>query len=359
MSDNVLIGLAIAVCVPLLLGFLSLSCVEQNEYGLKFNWITKEIGHEVYHGGTHFIGFWSSLVVFPATVQTIEFSERIGSRTAAALHTRTKEGLGLHLSVSFQFTLDQHKIPELYALTNVFYEGLFTRIARDQLLEAASDYEGPQYWLMRQKIGDHMRRLVDEKLAEAHASLWGLQLLVIDLPDRYENSITMTQVQQQIIKTRENQQVAAGIRADTDVVMADFSRQVRVVQADAQANFTLITMLAKAEAEKRKIAAEADALKYVRGKLGLSAADTVEYQELAAYSTLDNASFMANIPGVMPMVAAGGAGSGLLQRRAEPHVVERPVTSESKTIGESSEPSSAEKVRNFRGAGSARSSAHF
>jgi len=250
-------------------------------------------------------------VTFPATVQTIEFSDRVGLRTSEPLHTRTKEGLGLHLSISFQYLLEKESIPKLYALTNIQYEGLFTRIARDQLLEAAAEYEGPQYWMQRRSIGAHMRTLVDHKLKESFSSLWGLQLLVIDLPDRYEKSITMTQVQNQIIKTRRSQQVAASIRADTEVVKAGFTRDIEVVRADAQANFTLETKLAQAEAARRKIAAEAEAIGYARGKLGLSPEGAVEYQEMSAYGQLENATFLANVPNVMPMMGVGGS---LLQR---------------------------------------------
>jgi len=301
--------LLLVVC---LLCLMSVGSVEQNEYGLVYNWITKQISKDVVHGGTHFIGFWNSFVTFPATVQTIEFSDRIGFRTSEPLHTRTKEGLGLHLSISFQYLLEKEKIPELYALTNIQYEGLFTRIARDQLLEAAAEYEGPQYWIQRHNIGDHMRSLVDNKLKESFSLLWGLQLLVIDLPDRYEKSITMTQVQNQIIKTRRSQQIAASIRADTDVIKAAFSRDIEIVRADAQANFTLETKLAQAEAAKRKIAAEAEAIEYARGKLGLSPKGAVEYQEMSAYGQLENATFLVNTPNVMPMMGIGR--SSLLQR---------------------------------------------
>lgn len=310
-----------ALCIILavgLLAFISIGQVDQNEYGLVMNWVTKKIGNRVYHGGTHFIGFWNTFVVFPATIQTIEFSERPWMHTSPALHTRTKEGLGLHLSISFQYKLNPDDIPKLYALTNLQYEGLFTRIARDQLLEAASEYEGPQYWQARRTIGDHMRRLVDAQMRDSYASLWGLQLLVIDLPDQYEMSITMTQVQQQMAKTRANEQVAAGIRADTEVMTADFNRQIKVIQAGADANFTLTTKLAKAEAAKRKINAEAEALKITRKELKLSAAGAVEYQQLAAYANLENATFLANVLGTTPVLnaAGGGKAASLIQKEA-------------------------------------------
>jgi len=303
--------------VIVVLGAMSLDYVEQNEYGLVYNWVTKTIGKEVYHGGTHPIGFWNKFVVFPATVRSIEFSNRRWPlATSPTLHTRTKEGLGLQLSISFQYTLNPDRLAELYALTNVAYEGLFVRIARDQLLEAAAEYEGPQYWLQRQDVGDHMRGLVDQQLRESCAKLWGLQLLVIDLPDRYEKAITLTQVQQQIIKTRRNEQKAASIRADTEVLKADYDRQIQVVRASAEANYTVATKLALADAAGRKIAAEADALKYVRTKLHLSPEGAVQFQQLNAFGNLPNATFLANLPEARAMLGVAGvaAAPSLLQQ---------------------------------------------
>jgi len=311
----------VALLAAAVLAFISIGQVDQNEYGLVMNWVTKKIGNQVFHGGTHMIGFWNTFIVFPATIQTIEFSERPWMHTSVALHTRTKEGLGLHLSIAFQYRLNPDEIPKLYALTNLNYEGLFTRIARDQLLEAASEYEGPQYWQERRKIGDHMRRLVDDQLKESYASLWGLQLLVIDLPDQYEMSITMTQVQQQMAKTRANEQVAAGIRADTEVMSADYNRQIQIIQAGADANYTLSTKLAEAEAAKRKITAEAEALAFTRKELKLSAIGAVEYQQLAAYAGLKNATFLANVLGTTPVIQAGAkaaASASFVQKATKP-----------------------------------------
>lgn len=311
------VAAGMALGLILLLSLLSLNYVDQNQYGLVYNWITKSIGTDVYHGGTHLVGFWNTFVVFPATVQTIEFSSRRWPPShSPMLNTRTKEGLGLQLSISFQYTLEPERLPQLFALTNINYESLFVRIARDRLLEAASEYEGPQYWLQRQEVGDYMRSLVDKQLRESYAKLWGLQLLLIDLPDRYEKAITMTQVQEQIIKTRRNEQAATSIRVDTEVLKADFDRQIRVVSASAEANYTVATKLASAEAKGRKIAAEADALRYLRRKLNLSRIGAVIFQELTAYENLENATFLANVPGARAVV---GVGFSFLQNNSTQH----------------------------------------
>lgn len=302
-------ALSLGACpiVVVMLALMSLGAVEPNEYGLVFNWITKSIRPTVHHGGMHMIGFWNEFVAFPATVQTVEFSSE-GVAQHDPLHTRTKEGLALHLSISCQYKLEAENLPQLYALTNVQYESLFRRIMREEILQGAALYEGPQYWLQRKDIGEHMRTLVDAKLRESYSSLWGLQLMIIDLPDRYEDSITETQVQNQIIKTRGSQQMAARIRADTEVMFASFQRDISIVQAGAQANFTLQTKLAEAEASKRKIAAEAEALEYARDQMHLTGSGVVAYTKMSAYGQLQNATFLANLPGILPTMNVGGSG---------------------------------------------------
>jgi len=302
---------ACLVLCGLIVAIASLGSVKQNEYGLLLNWVTKEIKPQVFHGGRHFIGPWNGFITFPATVQTVEFSERHDRRTAEPLHTRTKEGLGLQLSISFQYKLKSAEIPQLYALTNSAYEGLFTRIARDQLLEAAAKYNGPQYWQERDKISDEMRDLVKASLDASHCTLWNLQLLDINLPATYEDSITKTQVQNQLIRTRESQQRAASVRADTEVLNSTYHRDISVVQAGANANFTLKTKEAQALAASRKIDAEAEALEYARNAMEFSAEDAVSYAALSAYSQLENATILANINGPMPALKLRGSGSNI------------------------------------------------
>ncbi|CAK0907044.1 unnamed protein product [Prorocentrum cordatum] len=70
----------------------------------------------------------------------------------------------------------------------------------------------------------------------------------------------------------------------------------------------------RAEAAKRKIAAEAEALGYLRHKLKLSVDGAVQYQELSAFGNLPNATFLANVPLARVTVGIGGSAPSLLQQ---------------------------------------------
>ena len=64
------------------------------------------------------------------------------------LTTRTKDGLALRLSISFQYRLERADVAKLYSLANVYYEPLFVRNARDVLLKAAADYDAPESFFL-------------------------------------------------------------------------------------------------------------------------------------------------------------------------------------------------------------------
>eukprot|EP00928_Gymnodinium_smaydae_P017595 TRINITY_DN16727_c0_g5_i1.p1 TRINITY_DN16727_c0_g5~~TRINITY_DN16727_c0_g5_i1.p1 ORF type:complete len:360 (-),score=43.90 TRINITY_DN16727_c0_g5_i1:106-1185(-) len=289
----------IGCCVGLLVIFLgvllSLGTLKPTEYGLRYNMITKQVDtSQVYQSGRHFIGPFSSLLTFPATVQSLEFSNR-HSATAQPLSTRTAEGLSLTLHIAFQYHLIQDEIPALYQLANRFYEPLYLKVARDILLKAAAQFTAPEYWLERPEVGEKMLKYVNDGLRSSHATCTGLQLLVIELPDKYEASIVATQVQKQGIKTRENEQRAALIRAEIDVMIAGYQNEITVILSGAHANATLVTKRAEALASQMKFDAENVVADEVQSKLRLSPVALVGYQRTFAYQNIPNATMLFGV----------------------------------------------------------------
>jgi len=188
---------------------------------------------------------------------------------------------------------------KLYQLANLQYEPLFVRNARDVLLKAAADYEASEYWQDREKIGGEMMALLDDRLSTVYATCAGLQLLVIELPAEFEDSIVRTQVQQQMVKTRQNEQVAYSIRADTKVLEAAYSRNVTVTRSGADALYDQRTRIAEAVANQRMLEIEAATMRRIRERLSLSAEQIVAYQQFAAYRNLKNASFIYGMRNAM------------------------------------------------------------
>merc|ERR1712048_538127 len=146
-------------------------------------------------------------------------------------------------------------------------------------------YEAAELWTERLKIGNTMQHNVDRMLRKTYAQCWGLQLMVIDLPDQFEKSIVQTQVQKQAMLMREQEQASTKIRAETSVIKAEYDKKVKVIMAGGNANFTVIQKKAQAHAQQNVIHTESTILGAVRSELGLPAEGLVRYQK---YSALDD-----------------------------------------------------------------------
>lgn len=120
-------------------------------------------------------------------------------------------------------------------MTNKDYESTFIRIARDTILQEAGKHEAPRYWQERTQIGDEMRKLLDQELQKAHARCVYLQLLEIELPETYEDSIVMTQVEVQKSKMKKFEQEATIIRQQISVLRSENEQAIKLINATGQA----------------------------------------------------------------------------------------------------------------------------
>lgn len=297
MEQNPVVVGGTFVCLILcgLFALASLGAVAPLQYGIRYNSFTKAAQlDKVYAPGRYFIFPWNNFLIFPSNVQTIEFTNEpaldVSGIRYEPLHTRTKEGLGLHLQVSLQYKLLDAHLGKLYSEFNMNYAQVFISSLRDVLIKAASEYEASQLWSERDKVGNMMQELVNKELQGMYAECWGLQLMVIDLPDLFENSIVHTQVQKQSVRTRQNEQISAKIHAETTVIKAEYDRKVKVLMAQGQANYTFATKHAQALAQRQRIDVEAEVLSQVQDELGLDAESLVLYQKYGAVNDLDQAS---------------------------------------------------------------------
>lgn len=279
------------------LALFSLGSVPPLYYGLKSNKITKYVDIEsAYGSGRYLILPWNKFLLFPSTAQTIEFTNeyqlpRSGIRYPA-LHTRTKEGLGLHLQVSLQYRLLKTHLGRLYAEFNMGYEELFISTIREELIKALSDYHSHQLWTERQAVSEEMLKLLNIGLHRTYAECWGLQLMVIELPSTFEYSIVRTQIMKQMATLNTFEQRATQVRAHTNVIAAEFERNVTVIKAHGRANYTLTTKRAAAEARKRTIKVESNVLKSVREGLSLDSGSVLSYARYSAIKSMPDAELL-------------------------------------------------------------------
>lgn len=231
----ILIGAGVVALIIVVAFAFMWDSVEPTEYGMTYNSITKTAGTDhIYEGGLYFVGPFKHFIKFPATVTHIEFSDR-KERNAPPLETRTKEGLGLILHVAFQYKLHRHSIPKLYKLTNVRYEETFIRQAKNIILEEASEYNAPEYWEKRGEIGANIAKRLNDTLSNTYTSVVSFQMIQIDLPHSYEDSIVQTQVEVQKRETKRYEQKATTIRESINVDVSEANKQSKIIYAEADA----------------------------------------------------------------------------------------------------------------------------
>eukprot|EP00450_Noctiluca_scintillans_P004391 CAMPEP_0194487480 /NCGR_PEP_ID=MMETSP0253-20130528/7740_1 /TAXON_ID=2966 /ORGANISM="Noctiluca scintillans" /LENGTH=351 /DNA_ID=CAMNT_0039327703 /DNA_START=6 /DNA_END=1061 /DNA_ORIENTATION=+ len=291
------IGAAVGVCLLLMVvvALTSIGVVVPRTLGIKYNRFTKNAETSyIYEPGRYLLGPWNTFVVFPAGVQSIEFTDnrylrKLGTRFDA-LHTRTKDGLALHLQLALQYRLQKANLGHLYNEFNLQYEQVFSNTIRDELVRTASQYEATHLWTARHSFNLELQAKVNNALKSMYADCWALQLIEIELPENFENSIVLTQVQKQLEETRDYEQQASVVRAKTDVLEATFDRQVTVIEAEANANFTRTTKGASALAEQRVVEAQAEVLNTFVQELSLNAEQLIQFQRYTSLRNMDEAT---------------------------------------------------------------------
>ena len=266
----------IVLCLLVILLLLSMDSLEPLQYGITYNKFSKKIGTEVFESGRYLIGPFQNFVVYPANLITIEFSDNRNA-VSAALQTRTAEGLALQLHVSYQYRLTKDKIPELYNLANVNYQVTLIRMSRDVFMKVGGLYNATSYWTERNKIGDYMKDKLNDELQKAFATCEGLQILKVDLPKSYEDSIVLTQVEVQKTNMRKFEQDAELIRQDINVLVSSADQSIKITNATALGEAYKIKQFATATALQNTIDTEAQVYNDAKTQIALNDKDFSDY----------------------------------------------------------------------------------
>lgn len=249
---------------------VALEGVEPTEYAIIKNNINQSINDDlIYQGGLHWVGVFYSLVQFPSIHKSIEFSQDANAQYGR-LKTRTKEGLDLQISFAFQYQLIQEELPQLYLKGQDYYEEIFARIARNAVLEAASDYNAPSYWSERSAIGKSMEDELTIQMLAFHAKVTGFMLLKIDLPDSYENAIVRTEVTNQEYQTYNQIRKVNLTNQDTENLKASKLADILRINSSAKAEATKVLNRGAGNVARQNIEYTTLALKEVQDKLNFA-----------------------------------------------------------------------------------------
>merc|ERR1712151_277594 len=211
--------------VLFILGFSTLS---PTEIGLDYSWISKSVNKKSYDNGFYFLGIGHSFIKYPKMVQTIEFSKDRGA-DAAPLQSRTKDGLEVVIEISFQYTIDQTHLYDL-----------FENYAIDVLTEETTHYTAYDFFdkrvVIKTDFEDVLRKVF---LKECFSDVAFLQLRSVDLPNAFEKAIQQTEVQKQGINLAVAEAKKVNVELQTAVKSALYQKNVTVNLAEGNAQAIL------------------------------------------------------------------------------------------------------------------------
>ena len=291
-----ILGILFLIIFIIIYLLISMDVVEPLEFGLPYNKFTKNIGKEAYENGRYILNPFKSFLKYPKNLVTIEFSDNKNAESSP-LQTRTGEGLSVTLSVSFQYQLIKEKIPDLYNLANVYFHSTYVRISRDVILKVGGMFNATDYWMNRVKIAEIMKQTMDKELLKAYGHCVSLQLLKIELPKTYEDSIVQTQVEIQKINMRKFEQSAELIRQNSSVIISEAEQKIRITNATGLAEASKIKAFAKANALNNTINAENRMYKIALDELNLTQEELLNYIYLDSLMNQNKAKLLFDVNG--------------------------------------------------------------
>ncbi len=203
--------------------------------------------------------------------------------------------MSLVLHVSFQYRLNKKDIPKLYDLANVNYQGTIVRISRDVILKVGGRFNATNYWTDRHEIGEFMKDSLNNELQKAYSSCVNFQILKIDLPKSYEDSIVATQVEVQKTNMRKFEQMAELIRQNINVIISEADQKIRITNATGFSEAYRIKQYAKAKTLENTIDTESEVYKYLESGIGLKSTELSEYLFLNALNEQKYAKLLVGL----------------------------------------------------------------
>jgi len=292
------IGCSVCLLVVVVIVFviLSFSSLPVNTNGLDYSPITKKISPMVYESGFHYLGFMHKFIEYPSTMLTFDFS-KTSTANRQPLEARSKDGLMVSFSTQFQYQLQTANLTKLYTRYGDDYKNPCIRFAVDTMTDKASQFPASMFFRNLTVVVMDMQETVNAVFQkECYANVQTLQITEADLPSRYEDALTATNVALQEKITVAQEQNNTVIDMETLIKQAMIAAPIVVNQANATVNALLNTNQAKMEAYYAVTKSEAQGYKLMKTQLGFSQdADLLKYIKVKAINSFNPKNLVIGI----------------------------------------------------------------
>lgn len=270
----------VVVVVAIVLVAVGLHSLEANELGLDYsaNSLTIDTS-QLYENGLHFLGVGHSFIRYPKAVMEIDMRTE-GNKIIG----RTKDGLVIELKTRLLYRLipTKERLASLYLMFKENYPDAYRAITRGTVRDVASSYTAFEFWQNRDNITQVMKSELELKLMGYHATVDSFLLSEFNLPEQFNEALTLTDVwQQQQSKVVFEMEAA---QKDIESMLITSNQTVARIYLEASriANTTLLEYQAKEQKISSAVAAELGAYSIMKSKLNLSQSELVNLVWLQA-----------------------------------------------------------------------------
>lgn len=243
---------------------LSYKSLEQGRYALELSWTTQKISdHVLSDPGIYLVGLGNMLVEYPSTYQTMYFVNDARGITndeemedvhldikKGPIYARSKDGLEMVVSTSFQYQMQADSLGPLYDILGggdieeAFYRAEFVRFARAAIVESCANFGAAEFFVNRsfitQDMLKHVRKAFERPNIGLGLTITGLQLREVDLPDKFDSELVKTQEQMQEVLVALAERQERKIMKEKDKMVALKRKEQIREEALGIANKTLI-----------------------------------------------------------------------------------------------------------------------
>lgn len=253
---------------------ISFQSLAATEWGLDYSVWTLSVSEQPYSAGMYYLGLGHSFIRFPNTYQNIQFSAEDND----LLYTRSSDGLPLTLGVSFQYKLIQKDLHQLYMNYKLNYDHILKNVATNIIANVACNYTAYNFFNDKQSIAVAMYR---ELNAYVLPHLWiiieSVQLVLVQLPGNFEDSILESISVKQNITTTEKNKANMEVTFATQIMAANQTAVQTVTLAEGTAQKIIAIAEANAIVIEQNVGAEVQAYLAMREGVGFSSSELVEY----------------------------------------------------------------------------------
>lgn len=254
----------LAVTIGLLAG--SWAVLTPHEWGLKMNTVTVTFDDsETYTSGRIYVGPGSYFVKFPRKLRYVEFSNQY------ALDVWSRDGQNILIEGSFYYQLRPDRIHDIFYKFGDQYEKIIVGMAAETIRDVATQYTTIEFFGNRTEIDASMSAALESRIyQDAMANVTLFNLLAIDVPNAFENAIIGKVITAQDVNTLTVLRTSQLYRTEIQVVNAQASANITLINATAAAQGLLIEKTMQATLVKQLQEARATELARLASDLGFT-----------------------------------------------------------------------------------------